>query len=134
MTQASDAPADSGLLGLGFVTATGELAETPAEGTFLFARTARGLCLADRVLNMEWFHGGHFENKIETRWEGNKLHIEAQRLKRIPIDQSEPYEPGADVDWIACEHLVYEAKDGKLKRLTADSTDTACKKATKIKK
>jgi hypothetical protein len=128
LARVSDAPADTGLVSVGFVTVTGELGEVPAEGIFLFARSAAGLCLVDRVLNMEWFHGGSFENEVKTRWDGSRLHIEAQRMKRIPLDRSQEDSPGADVDWITCDRLVYDVADGKLRRVKAEGSDRACRK------
>jgi hypothetical protein len=106
----------------------GELGEVSAEGSYLVAQRAGGECLIDRLLAMEWYHGGHFETDFGFDFrDANHLTVRAHRLKRIPLEGTKA-EPGADVDWEACERIEYELANGSFRRIRASSDEGPCSK------
>ena len=121
------APSGSALSSVMIVNVVGELGEVPAEGSYLVAQRPDGLCLVDRVLTMEWYHGGHFETDFDLQFsDAQHLTVRAHRLKRVPLDQQQPAEKGADIDWEACDQLQYERSDAGLRRTQARSEEGAC--------
>jgi len=104
----------------------------PSHGAYLFVNLHGDWCPADVLLAPIWNHGGYCESNYELRWEpertdsGAELHVVAERICYMPLDQAEIAAGESDIAMSECQHIRYRITGNLLTKISEFEADSRC--------
>ena len=104
----------------------------PSHATFLFVRDGAGWCLADRLFDPEWTHGGYCRTRHTLRWSPAStgaaaiLSTVSERICHMPLDKGELASGQSDIAMSQCRRARYRIDANALTMLSTESSEGAC--------